>query len=99
MKARRVLAKRSAPILLAAAALLLTPGGAILVARKVYADRLATKASSSAMPLIRAEPPSGLPTLLFVGDSRVAEWGLPRLAGFHVVNAGFPGCTTSQIAM
>jgi lysophospholipase L1-like esterase len=79
--------------------LLLTLGAAILVAREIYADRLAARAFSSAIPLVRAEPPSGLPTLLLVGDSRVAEWRLPRLAGFHVVNAGFPGCTTSQIAM
>jgi len=60
-------------------------------ARKIYADRLAARAFSSGMPLVRAGPSSPLPTLLFVGDSRVTEWNCQRLASFHVVNAGFSG--------
>jgi lysophospholipase L1-like esterase len=97
MNARRALARWFAPVLFGILALL-TLGAAIWVVRKIYADRLVAIASATATPLVRAEPSSALPTLLLLGDSRMAEWGLPQLPGFRVVNAGFPGCTTSQIA-
>jgi peptidoglycan/LPS O-acetylase OafA/YrhL/lysophospholipase L1-like esterase len=36
-------------------------------------------------------------TVLLLGDSRMAQWGLPPLAHWHVVNAGTGGLTTGQI--
>ncbi len=38
-------------------------------------------------------------TILLLGDSRMAQWDLPRLAGCRVVNAGAGGLTTGQIRL
>ena len=39
------------------------------------------------------------PAVLFLGDSRVAQWALPSLPGWRVVNAGAGGWTTGQIRL
>lgn len=38
-------------------------------------------------------------TVLLLGDSRIAYWGLPPFRHWHVVNAGAGGLTTSQILL
>jgi lysophospholipase L1-like esterase len=38
-------------------------------------------------------------TVLLLGDSRMAQWGLPTLAPWRVVNAGTGGLTTGQIRL
>jgi lysophospholipase L1-like esterase len=37
------------------------------------------------------------PTILLLGDSRMAEWHLPQPKQGRIVNAGMPGATTAQI--
>jgi peptidoglycan/LPS O-acetylase OafA/YrhL/lysophospholipase L1-like esterase len=53
-------------------------------------------------------PPTGVltnasataaPTVLLLGDSRMAEWGLPELGSNRVVNAGAGGWTTAQVRL
>jgi lysophospholipase L1-like esterase len=39
------------------------------------------------------------PTVLFIGDSRMAQWNLPTLTNYSVVNAGTRGFTSDQTAM
>lgn len=46
-----------------------------------------------------SEPASSKPTVMLLGDSRMAEWGLPRLARWRVVNGGAGGLTTGQIRL
>lgn len=38
-------------------------------------------------------------TVLLLGDSRMAQWDLPQLAGWRVVNAGAGGLTTGQLRL
>jgi len=38
-------------------------------------------------------------TVLMLGDSRMAQWDLPQLPGWRVVNAGTGGLTTGQIRL
>ena len=38
-------------------------------------------------------------TVLLLGDSRMAQWGLPQLAHWRVINAGTSGLTTAQIRL
>ena len=38
-------------------------------------------------------------TVLLLGDSRMAQWHLPQLAGWRVVNAGTGGLTTGQLRL
>lgn len=38
-------------------------------------------------------------TVLLLGDSRMAQWDLPQLSGWRVVNAGGGGLTTGQILL
>ena len=38
-------------------------------------------------------------TVLLIGDSRIAEWGLPSLDDCTVINAGVNGITTSQLRL
>jgi lysophospholipase L1-like esterase len=37
-------------------------------------------------------------TVLLLGDSRMADWDLPEIKGWRVVNAGVRGATTAQLA-
>lgn len=47
------------------------------------------------VPQISREP-SSAPVVLFLGDSRMAYWGLPSLNHWTLVNAGGPGSTSGQ---
>ena len=40
-----------------------------------------------------------LPALLLLGDSRVAQWDLPRVKGFRTINAGLNGLTSAQMRL
>jgi lysophospholipase L1-like esterase len=51
-------------------------------------------------PSVVSNAPAGLArTVLLLGDSRMAQWGLPSLAPWHVVNAGTGGFTTGQVRL
>jgi lysophospholipase L1-like esterase len=39
------------------------------------------------------------PTLLLLGDSRIAQWPMPKPAAGRIVNAGLSGATTARIAL
>ena len=69
-------------------------------ARKNYEVKLRQQIWPATAPEIFAalQPTTGKkPTVLFFGDSRVAQWRLPELAHWRVVNAGSGGLTTSQV--
>jgi lysophospholipase L1-like esterase len=71
-------------------------------ARSRYEDRLARQLWPLAAPDIFAvsnSPATFNSTVLLLGDSRVAQWGLPPLAGWRVVNAGAGGLTTGQLRL
>lgn len=56
----------------------------------VSAPEISAQSNSPAQPA---------PTVLLLGDSRVAQWGLPPLPGWRVVNAGAGGLTTGQLRL
>ena len=91
--------KRSVLVLLvisAAAAL------AIWSARTHYEYHLAQQIWPLAAPDIYARsssPDNSAPTVLLLGDSRMAQWDLPRWPGWRVVNAGAGGLTTGQLRL
>lgn len=70
--------------------------------RQRYANHLQQQIWPAAMPtakVIVGPSVGSQPTVLLLGDSRIAQWGLPSLAGWHVVNAGVGGLTTGQIRL
>ena len=67
---------------------------AFLPARSCYENRLARQIWPVVAPEISAvsnSPPDFKSTVLLLGDSRMAQWDLPQLAGWRVVNAGAGG--------
>jgi lysophospholipase L1-like esterase len=52
-----------------------------------------------AISVISNGPAGSARTVLLLGDSRMAQWGLPALAPWRVVNAGAAGFTTGQILL
>ncbi len=83
-------------VLSAAAAL------AIWSARTHYEYQLAQQIWPLTAPEISARsssPASSAPTVLLLGDSRMAQWDLPRWPGWRVVNAGAGGLTTGQLRL
>ena len=42
---------------------------------------------------------ASIPTVMLLGDSRIAQWGLPELKHWRVVNAGAGGLTTGQVLL
>ena len=46
-----------------------------------------------------SSPANSAPTVLLLGDSRMAQWGLPQCPGWRVVNAGAGGLTTGQLRL
>ena len=42
---------------------------------------------------------ASVPTVMLLGDSRMAQWGLPQLQHWRVVNAGAGGLRTAQILL
>ena len=97
--------KRSWKWLLAAlsAGLLLSLLGNIwigLEARKLYARMLMEKtwpAEMTALPPPAMNSPTNV--LLFLGDSRITDWGEPALPGWRVVNAGMNGASTAEVRL
>jgi len=76
-------------------------GALLLLARKLYADRLASQiwiGGSATSPANIASEASAKTTVLLLGDSRIADWGVPQLRNSRVINAGAPGATTTQLA-
>ena len=71
-------------------------------ARTHYEYRLAQQIWPVTAPNITARSSStakATPTVLLLGDSRMAQWELPQLAGWRVVNAGAGGLTTGQLRL
>jgi lysophospholipase L1-like esterase len=69
-------------------------------ARSRYEDQLTRQIWPLNAPEIIAisNSPAGFDsTVLLLGDSRMAQWDLPQLAGWRVVNAGAGGLTTEQV--
>ena len=61
------------------------------LAAKVWpAERFTVRVAGTAVP--------GSRTVLLMGDSRMADWGLPQVENWRVLNAGLPGVTTAQLA-
>lgn len=75
--------------------------GALNHQRQNYAAEWLRKVHPSVPPLmqVRSQSPGPARCLLLLGDSRVAEWGLPEIPGWRVVNAGIPGLTTSELVL
>jgi len=70
------------------------------LARSRYEDELARQIWPTVAPeisVVSNPATNSIPTVLLLGDSRMAQWDLPRLAGWRVVNAGTGGLTTEQI--
>ena len=70
--------------------------------RHHYAGTLAAKVwPAAAYPYPAGVVGTAVPgsrTVLLLGDSRMADWGLPQIDGWRVLNAGLPGVTTAQLA-
>jgi lysophospholipase L1-like esterase len=70
--------------------------------RRQYAGKLIAQiwpAGVTTTVLMADAAVPGTKTLLLLGDSRVADWGLPRIESFRVVNAGVPGMTSAQLVL
>jgi lysophospholipase L1-like esterase len=81
--------------------LLVAAAAALFAARMWYASRcLQALRSPRDLPVpVQQDPGSSTGrVILLMGDSRVAQWGVPRFPGYRVVNAGIPGATTPQLA-
>lgn len=72
------------------------------ILRAAYGNRLRQQIWPTSAPEITpltGSSPGSAPTVLLLGDSRIAQWGLPRLTGWRVVNAGVGGLTTGQLRL
>jgi peptidoglycan/LPS O-acetylase OafA/YrhL/lysophospholipase L1-like esterase len=56
-------------------------------------------ANAPEVSVVSNSPTNFKSTVLLLGDSRVAQWNLPQLSGWRVVNAGAGGLTTGQIRL
>jgi lysophospholipase L1-like esterase len=75
---------------------------AFLPARSRYENQLSRQIWPVVAPEISAvsnSPANFKSTVLLLGDSRMAQWDLPQLAGWRVVNAGAGGLTTGQLRL
>jgi len=75
---------------------------AFWVLRASYERRLEDQiwpAAALKIPVLSGAPGGSMPTVMLLGDSRMAQWGLPPLAHWRVVNAGVGGATTGQIRL
>ena len=81
---------------------LVAMAGSIWSLRELYEERLRQQIWPLTAPeaAVLSSPPVGSkPTVMLLGDSRVAQWGLPPLTGWRVINAGAGGLTTGQIRL
>ncbi len=86
--------------LLLLAGLLVALFFAVNLARQNYEAKLRRQIWPVAAPelSIRQNAPGGpFTTVLLLGDSRMAQWNLPKLTHWRVVNAGTGGLTSGQI--
>src|SRR5690242_2105929 len=70
--------------------------------RTCYEHQLAQQIWPATAPDISARPTppaNTVKTVLLLGDSRMAQWRLPSLPGWRVVNAGAGGLTTGQLRL
>jgi lysophospholipase L1-like esterase len=89
----------------------LAPGVAVLFAALVLAfwfarSRYENRLTRQIWPLnapdisvVSYTPANFNSTVLLLGDSRMAQWGLPQWSGWRVVNAGAGGLTTGQLRL
>lgn len=99
MQARRNLLAIAAGLTLLA--LLSAVWGIVNHQRQIYAAEWLSKAYPTVAPpfQVTSQEPGAAATLLLLGDSRVADWRLPTLPGWRVVNAGVPGMTSSELVL
>jgi len=72
------------------------------VLRARYERRLREQiwpAGAPEVSVLQSAPGGSIPTVMLLGDSRIAQWGFPQLAHWRVVNAGAGGLTTGQIRL
>lgn len=72
------------------------------IVRARYEDGLRHQIWPSFVPeisVVSSSDNAGDPTLLLLGDSRMAQWGLPELKHWRLVNAGAGGLTTGQVLL
>jgi lysophospholipase L1-like esterase len=70
------------------------------VVRARYESRLRRQiwpVSIPAISIVTNPAAASAPTVMLLGDSRMAQWGLPEITHWRVVNAGTGGLTTGQI--
>jgi lysophospholipase L1-like esterase len=87
-------------LLLAAVSVAMAFG--FLSARSRYENLLAQQIwplNAPEISIVSNSPARFDSTVLFLGDSRMAVWGLPQLSGWRVVNAGTGGLTTGQLRL
>src|SRR5437016_9496180 len=75
--------------------------GLSLLARRLYGEKLLGQvwpAGSLPQATVGPEAPESK-TILLMGDSRVADWGLPRIKNGRMINVGARGLTTGQLAL
>ena len=73
-----------------------------LILRAHYENRLRQQIWPTVAPEISVAsnaPANFHSTVLLLGDSRMAQWNLPQLSGWRVMNAGAGGLTTGQILL
>src|SRR5437773_11518576 len=73
----------------------------LLLSRKLYADRISSQVwigGAASNPATNELEASVKTTVLLLGDSRIADWGVPQIRNCRVINAGVPGATTAQLA-
>ena len=84
-------------------ALLVSSAFLLDFARKQYAAALSARVWPLGQSLSRAyqslTPDTNIPSLLLLGDSRIAEWGVPDIPGWHVFNGGVRQITSAQLAL
>jgi lysophospholipase L1-like esterase len=71
-------------------------------ARSSYENQLTRQIWPVVAPDVSAassSPANSAPTVMLLGDSRMAQWELPQLSGWRVVNAGAGGLTTGQLRL
>src|SRR5436853_6922364 len=76
-------------------------GVLLSLARKRYADRISRQVWPAGVPpnsATNGSQPSVKSTVLLLGDSRIADCGVPQINNCRVINAGDPGATTAQLA-
>jgi lysophospholipase L1-like esterase len=77
-------------------------GAAGWTMRRHYEERLAQQIDPASVPafsVVAGPADHAVPTVLFLGDSRMAQWGLPKLAGWRVVNGAVDRLTSGQLRL